>query len=172
MCVFLQQYHSTIVPMHHHHGAQQQNNIPDDYMKLSFACVLLCSLHLNLPALICVLPALAYSIRVSISGADHQLNVDIPVDTEAECRGTTQPGTAVQQRCTHLQPLGILPVHCGCGCTGIGILYLIQCLFLKISPSVLLRRRDVRSRRTRNVRKRGVGVTVDSTTLIRQNTDS
>ena len=59
----LQQHHTTVLPMHHH-GPTRDHNTASDYLKLSFLCVVLCTVHLNLPALFCVLCALAYSIKV------------------------------------------------------------------------------------------------------------
>lgn len=48
----------------HRRDSERDQDTPEDYLKLSFICVVLCVFHLNLPALLCVLPALAYSIMV------------------------------------------------------------------------------------------------------------
>lgn len=62
-CIILQPRHTAVLPMHHY-GSEPDQVGAEDYLKLSFICVILCSFHLNLPALLCVLPALAYSIKV------------------------------------------------------------------------------------------------------------
>ena len=68
LCLYILQHSTILLSDYHHSGSQgQPRNIPDDYIMLSFACVLLCTLHLNLPALLCVLPALAHSIKVNNS---------------------------------------------------------------------------------------------------------
>ena len=62
----LQQQHSTILPIHPRNGFPDEPTNHDTHMRLSFALVVLCALHLNLPALLCVLPALAHSIKVTV----------------------------------------------------------------------------------------------------------
>lgn len=61
-CIILQPHHITVLPMH----SEPDQVGAEDYLKLSFICLVLCSFHLNLPALFCVLPALAYSIKVGL----------------------------------------------------------------------------------------------------------